>query len=81
MNPGWIITNQDETLFVKRTAQFGPFYGKVLFTSDREDARVWSRERDAVRAAKVVEYHGGKEWMPDEVRTFGPAKAVRRVAA
>ena len=43
--------------YVKRTAHFRAFGGKVYVTTDRNDARVWTRKSDARSAAKIVLHH------------------------
>ncbi len=51
------IVKIGEHNFVKRTARFGPFHGRVVWTESAREARVWTQERHAKRAAFVVDYH------------------------
>lgn len=40
--------------YIKRTARYGPFYGRVVYTDNIEDARLFTRRIDAETSAKVV---------------------------
>ncbi len=53
---GFIVQIGDRH-FVKRTARFGPFHGRVVCTDQKHEARVWTREKDARKAGRVVGYH------------------------
>ncbi len=42
--------------FVKRTAQFGNFHGRLVLTSEPREARIWTRKGDAIYKAQTVQY-------------------------
>lgn len=51
------IVRIGEEHFVKRTARFGAFYGRVVTTTNRYEARAWTKKKDAVRAAGALLSH------------------------
>lgn len=56
MKARYIVQTVEGDYYVKRTSRFGPFYGVVYLTTDVNEARIWSFEGHARRAAKVVNY-------------------------
>lgn len=42
--------------YVKRTAKFGPFYGNIVLTENKDDALRFSKQADAETRASVVEW-------------------------
>lgn len=60
---GWVITNtwhaqqkgSGKPLYVKRTCtRYGNFYGQLILTDNRAEARVWSRRKDVTAFAKTI---------------------------
>lgn len=42
--------------YVKHTSRFRPFYGSIVTTNNKSEARLFTRERDAKTCASVVAY-------------------------
>ena len=72
----WCVRVSDGR-YVKRTSHFGIFHGSIILTSDPKDIRYWSRESDALRAARVF----NSRLLPDrlnqtDLNKFGPLIAT-----
>lgn len=42
--------------FIKHTSKFGPFYGSIIITSNKNEARLFSRKRDAIKLIQVLKW-------------------------
>lgn len=52
--------------YIKYTCKFGPFHGRIVLTPNQQEARMFTREKDAKRVANVfnirtVAYREDKE--------------------
>lgn len=51
------VVKVGDNAYVKRTSRFGHYHGRVVCTPHFEEARIWTREKDAERAAQAVLSH------------------------
>ncbi len=53
---GYLVTNGHQ--YVKRTCtRYGLFYGSLVLTTERAEARVWTRESDAKLMLQTITTH------------------------
>ena len=57
--------------FIKRTSNFGPFYGSIVLTQDRTEALKFSRENDALIRADVAAWRTGTDGYEHDLKKFG----------
>lgn len=53
---GYIVTIRKDKKYIKRTSKFGAFHGSIVTTANRAEARIWTREKDARRAAHTYNW-------------------------
>lgn len=64
----WYVkaVSDEEYKFVKFTCRFGMYHGRIVLTEEQGEARKWTRQADAARAAqtanaRVATYSDDKE--------------------
>lgn len=50
------IIGDSKGRYIKHTSRFGLFRGRIVLTTARRKAFIWSRERDAIRRLKVLKW-------------------------
>lgn len=55
-------------LYVKFTCRFGAFHGHIRLTDKKDEARRWTRRKDAARAAQIAMYRAEK--YPEDAAKF-----------
>ena len=60
--------------YIKHTSKFGPFYGSIVTTDNKAEARLFSRERDAKELQLTILYRINK-YIKDNSK-FGHIKNI-----